>query len=329
VQKFKNIQFGLYFSIIFFILPLIFRSNYSKYTLVWFCIYCMLAVSLRFIMLVGAVNFAHAGFMGIGAYVSAVLMMRLGLSFWITFILGALVSAIFAAFFGIITLRLKGAYFFLVSFALVEIIRVFFSSYFVDIFGGVNGLIGVPPPNGILWLHFDAGSLGLLYLIGVITVLVLFSVYLFEKSYWGKVFNCINESDNLAQSIGINILKYKVIVFIIGCFIAGVAGSLYGCTNGVITPDDFTYELSLFLLVCVVLGGMENILGTVLSVSLLVVIRELFRSAAYFEPIIWGLSLILILLFAPRGLFGLGTNIFWIAKSTFRSLRKKEINAEG
>ena len=309
MPKIRSIALLLFPIIVVLILPVISRAHYMMHIYMWFCIYCMLATSLRFIMLVGAVNFAHAGFMAIGAYISAALMMRLGLAFWVTFILGGLSSAIFGAIFGLVTLRLRGAYFFLVSFALCEIIRIAFSSYLIEIFGGVNGLIGIPHPDSILGLQFKPGSLGLFYLVAVISIISVLSIYLFEKGYWGNVFRCITESDNLAESVGINILKYKLVVFVIGCFIAGIAGTVYSSFNGVITPDDFTYMLSLFLLVCVVLGGREHIFGAVVGVALFVVIGELFRVMTYFEPILWGFSIIVVLLFAPRGLVGLMAGI--------------------
>jgi branched-chain amino acid transport system permease protein len=255
-------------------------------------------------MLVNAVNFAHAGFMGVGAYISAALVIKLGLSFWITFILGGIASAIFAIFFGFITLRLKGAYFFLVSFALCEIIRISFSSYQIKIFGGVNGLIGIPTPNPIFGLQFKVGGLPLFYLTSLITIIFTFITYLIEKCYWGKVFRCITESQSLAESVGINVTKYKLTAFVIGCFIAGIAGSLYASFNGVITPLDFTFRLSLFVLVCVVFGGREGFFGPALGVAALVAIGEAFRSFAYFEPIIWGACIIIVLLFAPQGLLG-------------------------
>lgn len=264
----------------------------------------MLAASLRFIMLVEAVNFAHAGFMGIGAYISTVFMMQFGFPFWITVLIGGIASAFFALIFGLITLRLKGAYFFLVSFALCEIIRIAFSSYWVEIFGGVTGISGIPPPNPVFGLQFKPGSMSLFYLVATISILTVLGLYSVEKGYWGKIFKSISESDVLAESIGINIMKYKVIAFAIGCFIAGIAGSLYASFNGLITAHDFTYKLSLFLVVCVVFGGRDHILGTILGVMMLVIMAEATRVTTSFEPIIWGLSLITVLLFAPQGLLG-------------------------
>jgi len=299
--------------VIFLMLPLITPGYYAIHTYTWLCIYWMLAASLRFIMLIGAVNFAHAGFMGIGAYASAVLMMNIHCSFWITFFLGGIISALLGLGFGLITLRLRGAYFFLVSFALCEIIRISLSSYWIGTLGGVTGISNVPQPNAVLGVEFGPDSLNSFYLAVIICSLVLISLYVIENGYYGKILKSISESEELCQSVGINTIKYKVVVFVIGCFIAGITGSLYASLNERITASDFTYSLSMFILVCVVLGGQEHIWGSIIGVIVLVIIGEEARSTALFEPIIWGVSLMAVMLFAPRGIFGFVTRFASLA----------------
>jgi branched-chain amino acid transport system permease protein len=269
---------------------------------------------MRFAMLAGAVNFAHAGFMGIGAYICATLVMKANLGFWFSIIVSAGCSALVAVIFGVVTLRLRGAYFFLVTFALSEIIRIVFSNYLVSLFGGVNGLVGIPAPRAIMGISFEAGSIRLLYVIALITLFCLMMMYSMERGYWGKVFQGISESHDLAEAIGVNLMKFKVAALAIAAFIAGIAGSLYGAFNGIITPEDFSYHLSLFSLVAIILGGRDHFLGPLLGVVVLVVLAELFRNASYYEPIIWGLCIIAVMMFKPKGLVGLITEVLSLGK---------------
>jgi len=269
----------------------------------------MLAASLRFIMLVGLYNFAHSGFMAIGAYLSTVFMMQLGFPFWISWIIGALAAAIVAIFFGLITLKVRGVYFFLCSFALGEVIRIVFNTYMVKIFGGPNGIIGIPSPAPVFGLAFEPGSMSFFYLVAITSLLIIFFLYVIENGYWGNVFLSLKESKDLAESIGIHIMIYKLSVLVIGAFCAGIAGGLYASYNGVITPTDFDWEITLFALVCVVLGGHEYPFGVVIGAALLTIMGEVFRDFSYFEPIIWGFCIIVILLFAPSGLLGLAAKV--------------------
>jgi branched-chain amino acid transport system permease protein len=255
-------------------------------------------------MLVNILNLATAGFMAIGAYISGALMLHIGLSFWFAFIVGGLTAGVFAAIFGSITIRLRGAYFILCSIALSEIIRTCFNTYMVDVFGGANGLIGIPTPTPFLGLTFELGSLSLYYLIALISILCVFAVYKIEKGHCGFVFKSLHQSIDLSESIGINTFKYKLTAFVIGSFFSGIAGSLFASFNSLVVPIDFDFNMMLFVLISVVIGGRDQIGGAVAGVALLLFLGELLRSYPQFEQIIWGFCIIIVLQFAPKGFIG-------------------------
>lgn len=256
-------------------------------------------------MNVGEVNFAQAGFMGIGSYVSAALVMNAKISFWVALPMAGIAAAMVAVAFGAISLKLKGAYFFISSFAFGEVIRIVFHNYFIDIFGGSLGMLGIPVPSPVFGITFGpTRGVPYFYLVLIVTCISLWVLYRFEFSRYGKIFQGIREADGLAESVGINIMRYKMLAFVVGCFFAGIAGSLYAHLNSVIAPPDFTYHLSIIIVAYVVVGGIDRFVGPILGVVALTIISEYLRKYAYVESILFGFAMILVLIFAPKGLGG-------------------------
>jgi branched-chain amino acid transport system permease protein len=277
----------------------------------WLCFNMLLGASLRLIMTVGEVNFAHAGFMGIGAYTSALLVMNANLSFWLALPAAGIMAAFVALAFGSVTLKLKGAYFFMASFAFGEVIRIIFHNTFIDLFGGSLGLLGIPEPPAFFGIPFGpTRSVAFFYLVFIITAISLFILYRLESSPYGRLFQGIREADNLAESVGIHIMKYKILAFAVGCFFAGIVGSLYAHLNVVIAPPDFTYHLSIFIVAYVVVGGSDKFVGPILGALTLTLITEFLRKYTYFEIILFGLAIIAVMIFAPKGLSGIFERIF-------------------
>lgn len=295
------------------LLPVVMRDPRWVHIVIMIYLHIMLAGGLRLIMSTGQVSFAHAAFWAIGAYSSVLLVMNLGLSFWIALPLAGVISAIISIFIGFPCLRLKGPYFFIITLAFGEITRLVFTSW-VDLFGGANGIAGIPFPNPIAVpllgvIEFSSRSIHYYYLLLFLLLGCLFVMYRLERSRFGMTCSAVRESDELAQSLGISAIRYKMIVFVVACFFAGLAGSFYAHYMTYISPDFFTFWESMTLLLIAAIGGSGSTSGVILGAILLTLVPEIAREAKRVEPIIFGGTLVVVLLFLPGGLWSLRERI--------------------
>jgi branched-chain amino acid transport system permease protein len=286
-----------------FLFPQIVKNPY--YIRVWINTFYLivLTASLRMIMITGQVSIAHYAFMGIGAYTSALLVTKAHWNFWLTFPLAGIAAAIVALGLGYLTLRIKGSYFAIATVAMGEVIRMVWVEW-QGFFGGMNGIMGIPAPNSIGGINF--GSMPSYYYFGLI--LMLFSMAILQrmdKSRYGMTFRSIAIADNLSESVGVNIMNYKVFAFVSGCFFAGLAGALYSSLQHYISPMDFTVLESIMLLVFLVVGGRTNLLGPILGVTVLTWLPVLLEQIPGYKPtilpIMYGAFLLAVMLFIPGG----------------------------
>jgi branched-chain amino acid transport system permease protein len=286
-----------------FLFPQIVKNPY--YIRVWINTFYLivLTASLRMIMITGQVSIAHYAFMGIGAYTSALLVTKAHWNFWLTFPLAGIAAAIVALGLGYLTLRIKGSYFAIATVAMGEVIRMVWVEW-QGFFGGMNGIMGIPAPNSIGGINF--GSMPSYYYFGLI--LMLFSMAILQrmdKSRYGMTFRSIAIADNLSESVGVNIMNYKVFAFVSGCFFAGLTGALYSSLQHYISPMDFTVLESIMLLVFLVVGGRTNLLGPILGVTVLTWLPVLLEQIPGYKPtilpIMYGAFLLAVMLFIPGG----------------------------
>jgi branched-chain amino acid transport system permease protein len=264
----------------------------------------ILAVSLNLVNgYTGQFSLGHAGFMAVGAYLSAAVSVFLGPKLLgadggtaiqqNALFLGALVAGgLSAAFAGLLvgvpSLRLKGDYLALVTLGFGEIIRVIFQN--VEFLGGALGLNGIPAYTSIFWvLAFVALS------VFVVTCLV--------NSTYGRGFLATHDDEIASEAVGLNTTRYKIVAFVIGAFFAGTAGGLYGHFKMTITPTGFDFTKSIEIVVMVILGGMGNTLGVILAAILLTLLPELLRPIAEYRMVLYSFLLIVLMLVRPQGLF--------------------------
>lgn len=268
-------------------------------------IYIILAGGLRLIMSTGQVSFAHAGFWAIGAYTSALLVMRAGFSFWLALPLSGLMGAIVAVLIGYPCLRLKGPYFFVVTLAFGEVLRLLFT-HWVDLFGGDSGISGIPYPDRIriagLVIEFSSRSVHYYYLMLSGLLSSLFLYYRLERSRFGITCSAIREDDRLSESLGIDPKRYKLIAFVVGCLIAGMGGSFFAHYMNFISPGFFTFNESNILIIMVVLGGSRSTTGTIIGVILITLLSEFTREARQYEVMIYGAVFVVVFRFIPGGI---------------------------
>lgn len=276
--------------------------------LIIMAIYAVLSLGLNLISgYTGMLSLCHAAFFAIGAYTTAIAVSKFSMNYWLALALSGLLAAICGILIGIPTLRLKGDYLAIATLGFGEIVKnVILNAD--DLTRGPMGIHGIPSVN-ILGLtlssNFKITSL-------IITLVFLGGSYLFVRriirSRFGRALEAIREDDIAAQSMGINVTKYKVASFAIGAFLAGLAGNLYAVYLQSITPENFNFLTSVMILCMVVLGGMGNNLAVVLGSVIILLSQEMPRllNLQFMTPevrqIIFGLILVCMMIFRPQGI---------------------------
>lgn len=292
-------------------------SSLMEGLLVPLCTYVILAVSLNLVVgILGELSLGHAGFMCVGAFAGAFFSMCMkdampdALRFLIALVIGAVSAAACGIIIGIPVLRLKGDYLAIVTLAFGEIIKNLMNVLYIgrdsrgfhfsmkDIMAlGLepDGKAIINGPQGITGTPHDAS-----FTIGIVLILLtLFIILNLIHSRDGRAIMAIRDNRIAAESIGINITKYKLMAFTISASIAGVAGVLYAHNLSTLTalPKNFGYNMSIMILVFVVLGGIGNIRGSVISAVVLTLLPELLRGLSDYRMLIYAVVLIAMMLF--------------------------------
>lgn len=302
--------------VILVLVPVLIQNMYQLGVITFMLINVLLAVSCWLIMTTGQVTLGHAGFAAIGGYLSAALVAKYGISSWWSLLIATITAGIVALIIGYITLRIKGIYFIVATLALGEVIRVVFGAW-DDPFGGLIGIMNLPPPESIIihglpTIKF-ASKVSLYYLTLLFALIGTVAMHRLNRSPIGLVFQAIRQADDLAENVGINIMGYKVLAFVIGCIFAGMAGVLYTYNVGSIQPSSFTLVQSAYYLVYVAVGGSANVFGPILGALVLNILSEFLRPVKEFEPIVFALILIGAVLLLQGGLVGLVQTLWrWI-----------------
>ena len=282
-------------------LPLVTQDTYHLDVATTVAMNLLLTMSLRLQLNTGQVNMAHISFMGIAAYFSALAVTRLGLSFWVALPLAPLVAAAFAVPIGLIALRLSGPYYFLVTFAFSEVVRLFFNNFFVGLFGGASGLVDIPAPSALLGVTFT-GKAPQYWLMLVLFLLGALSLVRLDYSRFGLLSGALRQGELLAATLGVRVLRVKLTAFVIGAVWAGVAGAFFAHSHHVLHSSDFGLEPMVLLVAYTVIGGVGSVWGPIVGTILLTFTSEMLRELRAYETLVYGLVLILTMLFVPDGL---------------------------
>jgi len=299
------------------LLPLIINDDYFLRVITIAGVFTILTLSLNLVTgFTGQFCLGWAAFYGIGAYTSALLAMKLGLSFWLTLPLGGLMAALFGILLGIPTMRLKDIYLAITTLGFGEIIRLIMLNW-TDLTRGSMGLPGIPSPQ--LFGYEFSTNLPYYYLILILVLITVFTMYRLIDSRIGRALIAIREDDLAAKTVGIDITAYKVMAFAIGAFFAGIAGSFYAHYTSFIDPHTFSFMESISILAMVVLGGMGSITGSIIGAVILSVIPEMLRGLSEYRMIIFGLIMMAVMIIRPQGIMGKGREF---AKSAGKSRRR-------
>ena len=275
------------FIILLFLVPLFITGKYHLHVLIMVGMAIILASSLRLIFNTGLLSLGHGGMMSIGAYTSTLLVMELGFSSWAAMGLGAVAATAMALIVGFPFTRLKGMYFALVTVFFSEIIRRI-TEQWKDITGGTFGIYSIPGPDpivipGILTVDFSS-KVHFYYLILIVTLLSLFVLYFIEHSRAGITWRSVRQSDSLAEAVGVNTARYKVLAFCIGSFFAGLAGAFFSQYITVITPTAFGFTYSVYVVVYMIVGGVNSFIGPIIGATVLVILPETTRVLDEYQP---------------------------------------------
>lgn len=280
-------------------------GGYHLHLLIMAAIFAILAASLGLVIgYAGLLSLGHVAFFGIGAYTSALLYLKFGVSMWWGLVAAAALSSVMAFLLGALILRVRGNRFVIVTVAFAEIMRLIAHNW-VDLTRGQMGLPGILPPKiELLGIDFNDKA-SFYYLAVVIAVLSIWVLSRIARSPMGWGFLAVRENETLGESVGISAYRHAMAVFVVGAFFAGIAGSLYAHYINFIAPDLFYFSYTTILLVMVVMGGLGTIAGPVIGALVFTLVPEYLRVASEYRLVFFGAILIVGILFVPRGLIEL------------------------
>lgn len=296
------------------VLPLIFTSSSFHNMLVLLLVFATVGEAWNIITgFAGQTSFGHAAFFGIGAYASSVMFYRFNISPWIGMIVGAICAVIVALIISYPCFKLKDKYFAIATLAIAEIVRQLFISW--DFVEGATG-ISLPVIDDSWWyMQFNSSRLPYIYIaLGVFTV-VIFICHFLENSKMGFYLKAIRESHEVAESIGVNTRNYKTYAMMISAALAACAGTVYAQYLLYIDPFMvFSLDISIKIVLLTVLGGVGNIYGPIIGAAILIPLSETTRivlggSGTGVDLMIFGILIILVACFQPRGIIGLVESI--------------------
>lgn len=246
----------------------------------------LLAWSVYIVLLTGSLSFAQGAFMAVGCYAAGYMTTVMGIALLPATLIAAVFTAMVAVVVGYPALRLRGIYLILATLGITFCVRVLFEN--LDFLGGIGGF------GGMLGADLPAVAIAVACvgaLLGVISV-----------SPLQRIFDAVREDDRVAAALGINVTMIRLLGFAMGAAVAAIGGSLYGHYMSFVRPESFDVMLSIYVVLFVVLGGVNNMLGPVLGAAIMTLLPEYIRELADWRPTVFGLAILVMLLFRPDGM---------------------------
>lgn len=283
------------------VLPRLLPDEYALHLAVIIGINTIVALGLNLLMgYAGQVSLGQAAFVGIGAYTSAILAVKLGVSPWVAMAAGVALSALTGAAVGVPLLKLRGHYLAMGTLGFGMIVHIVLVQW-ESLTGGTIGIMSVPP-LGIASISFDS-EFKMYCLVAISVILAMALAANVIDSRVGRAMRAVHGSEIAAETSGVDTARYKLQVFVLSAAMAGYAGSLYAHHTTYVHPDSFGFSYSISLLVMVVIGGMASIGGAVFGAGAVTLIAEHLRSFEEFSTIAFGFILVVIMIFLPAGLW--------------------------
>jgi branched-chain amino acid transport system permease protein len=274
-------------------------------------LYALLALSLNLILGdAGLFNMGQAAFYAVGAYVAAILSTRLNVPILWALPVSGLAAAAFAAVVARPVIHLRGDYLLIVTIGMGEIVRIALVNDVGGLTGGANGIFGIARPSVLG--HRIRTPQDFFFLIWAFVALTVFLFHRLEQSRFGRALNYLREDPVAAEGSGVNTTRYKLMAFVLGAAWAGMAGSLYAAKMTIISPESFSFWESVLVFLIVILGGSGSIPGVIVGAFLVVGLPEVFRGFATARMLVFGLVMMVMMIFRTQGLL------------PFRAVRFKE-----
>ena len=283
-------------------LPFWLASPYFLHVTIMAGIFAVLALSLNLLLgYTGQLSLGHAAFFGIGAYTSALLALRLEWSFWVALPCAAAAAGLAGWLIGRLALKLRGAYFVLVTISFAGVISLV-SVNWMDLTNGPLGLPGVPAPELGPWSLRTKSAY--YYLVLAAVALSCLVCRRLVRSRIGRAFVALRENEPLAESVGVDVTHYLVLAAVVSAALAGLAGSLYAHYTRFVSPEVFLFSYTVTMVVMVVAGGKGTLAGPIVGAVLFTVLPEALRAATswQWQMLAYGVLLVLLVFFLPRGI---------------------------
>ncbi|MEL7648919.1 MAG: branched-chain amino acid ABC transporter permease [Sedimentibacter sp.] len=294
------------------ILPVVLDNNYVLHILILLGVYVVLGISLNVVAgVTGELDLGHAAFFGIGAYVSSLFVINIFNSFWIGMLFAGLVSLLFGLLLGVPSLRIRGDYLAIITLGFNEIIRYVLLNM-QSVTNGPMGIKGIPSPS-VFGYVFNTKQ-QMFYLIWSLVIITSIVMGRIANSRFGRTLVAIREDEIAATSLGINTGRYKIWAFAITAAFAGIAGSFFAHYMNFINPNNFTSNESILILCMITVGGRGSLAGSIVGVLILFLLPELLRPIASYRMLIYGLLLVVMMIYKPRG--------FWPEKRVPKMVEK-------
>jgi branched-chain amino acid transport system permease protein len=309
----RNLKiFGIILVLIIFILiPVFIKSPYYLDLVIIMMMNAVLAMTFLILLRTGLISMAIAAFWGIGAYASALLATNFGLSFWFCLPAAVIITAIIALILGYPLLKNAGFTFVILTSVIGMLFVVAMGN--INTFGGYNGISKIPPPPSIhipfvsdiaFTLNDKVPYFYLLLFLSIVSILIIQAFY---AAWTGRAWKAIGLNPRLAQSIGVDLYRYKLISFVVSSAICGLMGSFYAHYQGFVQPDTFNlFPYTIYIQIYAILGGIGYaIIGPILGSVIMTFFPEFMRISREYGPIFLGVLVIIMIMFLPHGLLSL------------------------
>jgi len=286
------------------LLPLAMRDQYLMHIAIMVLFYTVLATSLNLLVgYVGEFSLGHTAFLGMGAYTAALCATQWGWPLWATIPAAGAVACVTGLVVGGITLRLQGPFFVIVTLSFAEILRLVAANW-IALTNGPMGIAGVPQPAVLDQATSLEGKQFYYYLALALVALTLYLAYRFVYSNAGRAAVAVRENRYVAQSIGIRPLRYALLALGLGATLTGMAGGFYAHYISFVGTDVFSFSFMVSMIIMVLVGGKSTLLGPVLGAVLITGLEEYLREVKELRLSLFGLAVIAVVLFMPRGIMG-------------------------
>ena len=287
-------------------IPVVVPSNYGMRIIIYIGLYIVLALGLNVVMgFTGLLNIGHAAFYAVGAYTTAILMVKYGMSFWLTIPVGMFFGVLLGIIIGFPTLRVRDDYLAIVTLGFGEIIYIVANNW-MGLTRGPRGIPGIPSPTiGFSGFQMVIGSYPAYYYL--ILTFVFITIYVCVRtrdSRVGLAWMAIREDEDVAAVMGINLVYYKTMAFGFSAALGALAGSFFAVFQNFVSPNSFTILESVIIVTIPILGGLGSIPGTILGAIVMIGAPELFRATSEYRMVILGAFMVVMMIVRPQGLFG-------------------------